>query len=487
MSNSMTATLAKAPADPSTFHAMIEAASQSAQKKLYGPGIALTSNPMKKYAHVDFLTSIDDAWNAYSGAMQTFLGGGGWPDLQLVSLADLQSAVNWDDPTYGDYYFNKVTCDLVNALGGTYGKTNRSFSETYGDFINDIFIPQPNADAQSQAKIALGNLLTDEQRHNTVMDNLNLAWQAFDASQRNGLPPSAWESYDDWWIDGGTPGGAVTGPQMQYNQSRELLLTYYQTYRYWLQQAFNGGETIANILQAYDISKKVKVKIPATNANTQTAGTIEVWPYQISESYSTWLANAKNGVYPRTSLNVDKNTFRYNLSQSTIAGGLGISLGFFGAIAGGVRNTITVDTQSTNFKLQFEGVFKTFNFIPGDWYKSDTFGFFKNGPFFPNSPSDTLNRSGALFSRTGLFNYEPTQAFVVYAPKVTITFDSDTYHYFEQTTQGFAGFCIGPFVVGGGSYYDHEVQINRNDDDFTFSFEISNYAILIGFNSQQLF
>jgi len=439
--------------------------------------ISNSSEP-SNFLSAQILSSIDDAWNLYAGAMKVFVGGANdSPNLQLSSFASIEQKLNWDDPDFGDYYFHKISSDLINDRGANYSKTDKSFSERYGLFIGDITVPPMDMDALNKALEAKGLLDADERRHVDLYDNLNLEWQAFNVRQRNTLPPSQWKSFDQWWND---------YAENNYRRSREIVLAYYQNYRSWIQKAFNGGEAISKILNAYQYAKKIKVKKPMSSSNSQVGGIIEIYPYQISEDYSSWLASAKRGDLARSNLTINKNTYRRNLAESNIAGGLGIGLGFFGAIAFGQRKTLQIDTTSENFSLTFEGVFKTFDILAGDWYNSSAFELFRTGPFYQNSPMENLNRTNSIFGPRGLLSFRPSKALVVYNPKMTVKFDRNIYHYFEQETRGFAGFCLGPFVIGGGSYYDHKVSVSNDNDNYSFSFEIKDYAILAAFDSQDL-
>lgn len=424
------------------------------------------------------LSSIDDAWNLYAGSMKTLIGGtADMPNLQLVSLAGIEEKLNWDDSDFGDYYFHKVTCDLINTNGASYNKTDKSFSERYGLFIKDLQVPPVDLGALTKAIEAKNLLDSDETRHKELYDNLNLEWQAFDIRQRNNLPPICWVSFDDWWNN---------IAEDLYQRSREIVLAYYQNYKNWLQKAYNGGESISKILNAYDYTKKLKVKKPSASSSSHVGGIEEIYPYQISEDYKSWLNAAKNGQLARTQLTIKKDSYRSDVSQTDIGGGIGVGFGFFGALAFGQRRTLQIDTTSENFEMNFDGVFKMFNLFQSDWYNSSAFDLFRNGPFFPNSPMENLNRSNAIFGAKGFLSFKPARALVVFNPKLTMKFDRNIYHYFEQETSGFAGFCIGPFVIGGGSYYDHSISVTQDSDNFSFSFEIKNYAILIGSDNQEL-
>ena len=423
-------------------------------------------------------SSLDIAWNQYAGALFTAINGGNtWENLQLVALAGLDQKLNWDDPDFGDYYFHKVTADLINSPGASYGKTTNSFSERYGAFIQDISVPPVDPIALSQAMLALTDYVNDETRHTDLIYNLNIEWRAFDVRQRNNLPSSLWVGYDDWWVQNGAK---------PYDMSLQVNLAYFQKFENLIQKAYNGGQNLDQILSAYGPSAKVKVKVPTNSTNSQVSGMAEIFPYQISDSYPNWLAGAKSGLLQKAVINVNKNSSTIDITNTTIAGGIGFGFGFFGGLLGGSRTTTQINTQSQNFSLQLEGVFNTFNILPGAWYSSNAFGLYKDGPFQPNSPTEHLYETSGLFGPKGFLSFEPLQAIVVYNPKLTVTFDSSDYHLFDQVTQGFTVFCIGPFVVGGGYYYDHQTSVTRDDDNFTFTIEIKDYAVLIGFNSQPI-
>jgi hypothetical protein len=436
-------------------------------------------NSFSNLVSAQILSAQDDAWNMYAAAMNTHIAGNAkWENLQIVAPAQLAEKIGWDDPDFGDFYFHKITSDLVNGPGATYNKSDKSFSTRYGDFLSDVSRPPIDPDAQAKMIKANDLLTADETRHLGLIDNLNLEWIAFDKRQRHSLPPSQWESFDSWW---GTHAAA------QISRSQEIRLSYFMTYESLLQKAFQGGEALAQMLDVYkDPKSKILVKRPQNSPNSLYGGKSEVFPYQISEDYAEWLKAARAGHLARLPLKIKRNSQTIDTSASQIAGGIGVFIGFFGAVASGHRTTVSIDTSDDSFEFSFDAVFKTFEIIPGEWYGSSAFDYFRSGPFYPGSPSDHLNATGALFGPRGFLSFRPIRMIVAFNPKVTLRLSRSSYHYFHQETHGFGAFCIGPFVLGAGSYYDSKTTIVTSDDNFTIDFEIKDYAILVASDSQAL-
>lgn len=419
----------------------------------------------------------DQAWQGYASALLTTITGGNtFENLQIVTVP---SEVHWDDPEFGDYYFHKVIADLMNDNGGTYRKGAGSFSGRYGDFLHDVLVPPVDEDALTKSRTALLDAAEDEQRHADLVYNIQLEWQAFDDRQTSSLPPARWMTVETWY------------ERFRKNRlieaSSEIVLAYYAKYFQLIQRAFGGGHAITRALSDYTNASLLDVTPPRLGTTRPAGKDDSIYPYQISVDYPTWLADAKAGRHQRVRFNINRNTSSYDYSNTSIGGGIGIGFGFFGIIAGGSRNTVQIDSTSSSFNLRFEADLQTFEITPGRWYNSGALSLFADGPFVSGSPIDAKARAGTLFGPKGYLNFRPARAIVAYKPVVTVQLSRTEYHYFRQVTSGAAAFCVGPFVVGVGGYYDVRESVRWDDQNFTLTlFNAPEAPHLLAFDSQPL-
>jgi hypothetical protein len=419
---------------------------------------------------------LQHAWDLFGGALRTTVSGGDqWNNLQIVAGP---SVVQWDDPQFGPYYFHKDSADLINEIGSTYRKSDRSFSERYGDFLNDVLRPPINQSALEASRTALTNATADEARHSDLVDNIQLEWQAFDDRQRSSLPPYQWIGVEDWYDS--------RGKNRIIAASREIVLANWADYFHDIQEAFGSGETLAGMVDRFHNAQLIDVLAPRTDA-ARAAGKVSVYPYQVSPDYPSWLAQAKAGAHQPVRFTINHATYSYDYSASSIGAGVGLFFGFFGVLGSGSRQTVMIDTTSTSFQLDFEADVQTFSITPGVWYSSSAFSLFGGGPFYPNSPMDNLRSKGALFGPRGFLSFRPARAIVAYKPKITVRVSQHEYHYFKQVTQGAAGFFVGPFAIGVGSYYDVRESVRWDDQNLTLSlFNAPDTPHLLAFDSQDL-
>lgn len=272
------------------------------------------------------LTVQEEAWQLFTGALKTQIqGGDSWNNLQIVAVP---SEVHWDDPTFGQYYFHKDSSDLINELGGTYKKSDRSFSERYGVFLSDVLRPPIDQDALTKARAALTDIQTDQDRHDTLVDNIQLNWQAFDNRQTSSLPPSKWVSMEDWY-DGTYGGTQHSDKNVIIKSSAELVLATHAIYLQSIQKAFGGQETLYKRIAQFQDAKLIEVTSPRTDSS-RPAGKKTIYPYQISPDFPGWLADAKAGKHQLTKFTIRHGTYSYDYSSTSIGAGIGVSFGFFG-------------------------------------------------------------------------------------------------------------------------------------------------------------
>jgi hypothetical protein len=422
------------------------------------------------------LDLLQHAWDLFGGALRTTIQGGDqWKNLQVVSVP---SMVQWDDPQFGPYYFHKDLADFINEIGSSYRKSDRSFSERYGQFLNDVLRPPVDQAALAASRTALAAASADDDRHADLVDNIQLEWQAFDNRQTSSLPPYQWITMEDWYES--------HGKNRVIAASREIVLATWATYFADIQQAFGGSETLARMIDQYLNAHLIEVALPRTDS-TRPAGKATIYPYQISPDYPSWLAQAKAGAHQIVRFTINHSTYAYDYSASSIGAGVGLFFGFFGVLGGGSRQTVTIDTMSTSFQLDFEADLQMFTITPGSWCSSSALKLFGDGPFYPQSRMDHLQEQGALFGPRGFLSFRPARAIVAYKPKITVRLAQSEYHYFKQVTQGSAGFFVGPFAIGVGSYYDVRESVRWDDQNLTLSlFNAPETPHLLAFDSQDL-
>lgn len=422
----------------------------------------------------DDLAQQDHAWKIYSGALRnTITGGDQWPNLQLPTTPVI---VQWDDPEFGPYYFHRVISDLLNATGSSYKKTSKSFSERFGYFLNDVKREPINEDALNNSRTAMLAAMQAEVDHADILESIEREWQDYDDRQRSGSDPSRWRDID-WWYD--------RRYRRVLDASERIVLARWGKYLFWIQEAYGGQETLYKILDKFRTARKIEVKIP--RLGDQVAGKRKVYPYEISVDYPTWIEDARARQTPNVKFTIKKDSYQYDYSHTRIGGGVGVHFGFFGILVAGRRQTTQVDTLREGFELNFEADIQTFEMTPGEWYDSSAFELFREGPFFPGSPMDNLHRRKGLFGPNGYISFRPMRAIVAYKPKVRVKLWRNEYHYFRQVTQGGGGFFIGPFLIGGGGYYNEEVHVRWDDRNYTIDlFDAPETPVVLAFDSEEL-
>lgn len=403
----------------------------------------------------------DQAWKMYVSALRANIqGGDSWENLQIVALP---TPVLWDDPEFGPYYFHVDAGDYIPENGSTYRKSDRSFSERYKAFVADIQRNPIDEQALADAETALTAAHNAEGRHGEFEDTLAREWQAYDTRQRQADPnsPGLWERIESYY--------ERKRFYQQLNASQAIVSAHFAKFYALMQKAFGGQETLyMDIIERFSNTGKVAVTFPRIGT-TQSAKIKGVLPYQVSPDFPSWLLSAKAGIPQPVRFTLTRNSGSVDYSNTQIGGGFGLGFGFFGLYAGGNRTTITLDSTSQSFKLDFAGIIQTFDVSPGDWYSSSAFELFRNGPFFPNSPIDMSNKTNSLWGPKGYLNFRAARYVVVYKPKVTIQLEYHDYHSFYEQTRGAAGFCIGPWVIGGGSYYKEERHVRWDDQSLTIT------------------
>ncbi len=418
---------------------------------------------------------LEHAWLEYAGALRTNItGGGDWKQLQIVTVPQ---AINWDDATFGSYNFHRITADAINDVGPSYKKTNISFSERFGYFLNDVLRKPLDQAALTRANSARTKAESAQKAHSLLADRISREWQQFDTKQTSSLPPSRWLTIDDWYDK--------NKKNRILKASQDTVDALWGDWLAWMQKAYGGGETLVQILERFRDARKLDVFVPGEGTSRPIAKT-SIYPYQLAPDYPTWLAGAKARQKPNVSFKIKHNSYQYDYRKTVIAGGLGIGLGFFGLLAGGRRTTVQIDTKAEGFELDFEADVQAFEINPGDWYDSSALALFKNGPFYPGSPMDLLHTQGALFGPKGFFNFMPKLAIVAYKPKITIKLSKSQYDYFREETIAAGGFFIGPFLVAVGGYYDLKESVKW--DSKTLSLTLYNAPEsphLLAFDSQE--
>jgi hypothetical protein len=418
---------------------------------------------------------LEHAWRIYTGALTTAITGGqDWKNLQIITIP---SQVQWDDPDFGSYYFHKVTADLINQNGSTYAKSDRSFAERYGYFLTDVKRKPIDTEALEKSRGMLKRARDEEITHIALEDTISAEWRAHDDRQRQAYPnqPARWDTIDAWY--------QKTRSDETLNASMQIVLGYYGQYYYLIQKAYGGAETLVKMLDKWTNAVPLRVKVPRLNS-TQADGFTDVYPYQISFDFPSWLADARKNLHQKVRFTIRHDSYQEDYSHTEMAGGIGIGFGFFGIIAAGQRSTVQIDTRREGFELNFEADIKTFEILPGAWYDTSAFEIFHNGEFYPDSPMDNLLKQGRLWGPTGYLNFRPMRAIVAYKPIVSIKLRYDEYHYFYQVTRGAAAFCLGPWVIGGASYYNEERHVRWDHDELTVTiYDGPDLAQLLAFDS----
>jgi hypothetical protein len=431
------------------------------------------------------LQQVDHAWSLYAGALRSTIAGGNTLDnLQVVTTP---SEVQWDDKEFGDYYYNHDTADLINANTSSYSKTEQSFAQRYWAFLQDITRPDVDLAEQGLAIAALTKVAAAETDHATLVDSIDLEWRAFDQRQVSSSPPSSWISMDEWF------GNGRHGRHKNelISASREIVLSAWANYLTHIQRAFHGQEGLFAAIKKFTSYRMMSVSIPRTGSN-RPGGVRELYGYHIAPDYPSWLDAARAGRHQRLSFTVRHNSSQYDYSRTDIAGGVGISFGFFGIGGAAGRSTVSLNTKSEGFELHFDADVNAFSITPDDsqdgWYDSTIFDLYRDGPFVPNSPIDLKYRNGSLWGPRGFLSFRPARAIIAFAPKVSVRLDSSQYNYFRQVTSGGGGFFIGPFAIGGAAGSSVQSHVDWNDDHFSLQlFGGESRPYLLAFDSQRLF
>ncbi|HEY1170430.1 MAG TPA: hypothetical protein VGH19_03585 [Verrucomicrobiae bacterium] len=425
-----------------------------------------------------FSEEYEAGWRMYYGALRTAISGGtNWKNLQLTTVPE---RVEWDNSEFGPYYFHKHAADHLQEEGATYKKTSKSFTDRYQAFIRDITRP-PIDEAAYAEQIKMGLRWSDEMRIlSELEESLSTEWMAFDARQRQSFPndPTKWRSMAQWYEKNGDP--QIDAQITSVNLRKASWL-------HWVQKAFGGGEAIYSIGEKFDAKNMIEVSVPGVQSG-QPIGKKRVFPYQISSDFPDWLKQARQENAPNVEFTIRQNSQEYDYRKQDICGGVGVSFGFFGFFAGAQRQSVAINTKSSSFSLNFKATLKVFDISPGAWYDSTAFEIFSKGPFNAGSPMDNLLKRDGLVGPGKFISHRPSRAIIAYKPKVTVRVSKTEYQYFHEVTRGGGGFFIGPFAIGGGSYYDEKKHVQWNERDASITIHDGpDAAMLLAMDSEPLY
>jgi hypothetical protein len=405
---------------------------------------------------------IERGWALYAQAFKSAItGGNAWKNLQIVTIP---TEVLWDDPDYGDYYFNVNFADAVCADGAAYRTSGASFSQRYRSFVEAIESPTVNLQKLAEARKAYDAYLLKVKNDDAYLQLLFGDWishnQKFAGDPKNKLALYEWlKKYGKYY--------------QVYTELEKLQLVDYLNYIDKLQEAYNGGQELARISAALvDTSGQVFARVPPIDDPEKSDQIRRQFRYEISEAFHSWSRKVKDPGYngPSFKFAVQHNSGEYNYKRQEVSAGLGIGIGFFGLLAFGQRTTVSIDTHSDEFSFEFRSkAIKSFMINPGAWYMDTAISLYSNGPFAKESPVARLAEGGKLFGPGGFISSRPHVALVGYKPELKVKLKRADYESFYEATRGAGGFCIGPFVIGGGSYYSeqHNVRWDEQSSSIT--------------------
>jgi hypothetical protein len=400
------------------------------------------------------ITDLKSPWEMFAAAMVSQIAGAAdWKGIQIVTLP---ADASWNDKKYGDYRAWRVIGDSSPTWGPSYRATAGTVSAGYNVFLSNLNITPPDPVLGRKADAA-------RKTYNNALDELNGAmqkvgddWGTFDARQAS-LPPDRRISFDDWFAQ-------FDGARISALQDKVAAAA--QNYSSLATQAGGGYGFAANLLIDYN---NPAFQAFATSPDGKKAS---YRTYNISPDLSDFIANAKSlspSDPPRLSFAITNASSHQHIEDTAWAGSASYGFGFFSFGASASGGSHSVDTNSSDFKMEFSAKdFTVFNVTPGNWFNGTALKALQNGPFLPNGP--VASGLIPLWGPKGVLNLMVNQIVVAYRPKVVGRMSQSDYSEVKTRFQAGGGFSVGPFGFGA-SYSRNTSDVRFDDASRTFTAE----------------
>lgn len=408
-------------------------------------------------------------WLQYTTAMRDLISGG-QPDnpafdgLQIVTVPTLAT---WDDPVFGNWIAWTQWTDTIPTWGINYiPRQGIVFDEIYQSFLlsfapND---PDPNLTAAIGADIdALQKTATDRIRTKIRMGQ---EWKSFDADQKASLPASEWLSFPDW--------KAVSGFPEQQAQIQSIYNAQLGKFAADTERATDPLATaLGKALQDYDLAN---YQANVIDPGTKTADPMHA--FALVPDLASWKTQAQNGQGTSLDISIDRRTTTDVRSSYDVGAGIDVDFGIWGFSVGGEDHHQTVDTTSTEFKMEVKAPsFASITVTPDHWYHGSIAALWPDGPYKAGFDRNYW------FGPNGRMNQIMTSIYVAYQPTITVSLSEQDYHATHDSWGASGGISV--CGIGFGASYgssNDSVTFNDNNKSVTLVSHSPNPSVLAVLN-----
>jgi hypothetical protein len=393
-------------------------------------------------------------WLKLTSEFRSFLSGGQpqnplYDGLQILSLP---TSALWDDPITGSFtarsWANSISEWNLNYIA----RPGIEFDENYHIFLTSLLVQDPDPALQQAIQDDLAALQETANRRTRVLIAMGKEWKSFDKDQKEFLPPSEWLTFDAWKRQSGFP-----------QQQSQIQAIYDAQIGQFGADAVQATDPLAtalgDALTKYNMSEFQR----ETTSPDGIKELVRVWSF--TPNLTTWIQEAASGAANSISLTIDHRTSTDVRSTFSVGGSLGFNVGIFGVYTQGGYTRTTIDTTSSQFKLEFKSsAFGGILVAPGPWFKGSVGSVFGDGPYKPGFSKNSW------FGPNGDLNLITTILYIAYQPTIIMTLTNSNYNEVKTGWSAGGGISIGPFSFGAsvGSQND---TITTDDQTRTITLE----------------
>jgi hypothetical protein len=340
----------------------------------------------------------------------------------------------WDDPVTGNYIAWQIWANTISAWGLNYvPRPTHEFDENYQTFLYSFLLKDPDPALEQAMQDDIDALQKTASQRTRVRIAMGKEWMDFDKQQKESLPASEWLTFGDWRNQSGYP--------QQASQIQAIYDAQLGKFAADTEKAVDPMATaIGDAITRYNMTDYQRETVSPEGIKEQT----RVWSF--TPDLATWRQQAAMGAGNSIDLTIDHKTSTDVRSSFSASGGLSFNIGILGVSTQGGHTRKTIDTTSSEFKLEFKSpAFEGILVAPGPWYKGSIASLFNNGPYKPGFSRDSW------FGPNGNLNLVTTIIYLAYQPTITMTLTQNDYHEVITGWSGGAGISIGPFSFGASA------------------------------------
>jgi len=339
----------------------------------------------------------------------------------------------WDDPVTGSFtarsWANSIPAWSLNYVP----RPTIEFDENYETFLTSFHPQVPDPALQQAIRDDLAALQGTASQRTRVRIAMGKEWISFDQDQKDFLPASEWLTFDAWKQQSGFP---QQQSQIQAIYNAQLGKFAVDT----LQATDPLATAIGDALTKYNLEAFQR----ETTSPEGIKEMVRVWSF--TPNLTTWKQDAASGAGNALTLTVSHTSSTKVETNLNVGGSLGFNVGFFGVHTQGGYTRHTLNTTSTDFKMDFKtSAFGGILVAPGPWYKGTVASVFEDGPYKPGFSK------ASWFGPSGDLNLITTTLYIAYQPTITLNLTQSDYDEVKTGWNAGGGISIGPFSFGGSA------------------------------------